>query len=104
MSGDEQDVAILRVVKQRGEFKKKRTLLQSELRAAGQSLSEIGDILKRFDTSTSLANSIDFLIPQIDRAPDICGLSRIRTMLQELKEVEQTLADLSRTATELGID
>jgi len=42
MRGDEQDAAILRVVKDRAEAKKRKSLLENELRTAGQSLSRIG--------------------------------------------------------------
>ena len=38
MSNEEQDAAILRLVKSKGDYKKRKALLESELRAAGQSL------------------------------------------------------------------
>jgi hypothetical protein len=46
MSDPEQDEAILRLVKQRGEAKKRKALLENELRTAGRSLWEIGGALR----------------------------------------------------------
>src|SRR5665213_2927506 len=101
MSSDEQDAAILRLVKQRGEAKKRRALLQNELRTAGQSLWEIGGALRNITPSGTFHETPGAVIPQIDKAPDICGLAQIRAMLAELKDVEKTIHELNRRASEL---
>ncbi|HSY31269.1 MAG TPA: hypothetical protein VLA42_04715 [Verrucomicrobiae bacterium] len=103
MSDQEQDDAILRIVKLRSEAKKRRTLLESELTTAGQSLWEIGRSLKAI-SGPEFIGAAAAILPQIDKAPDICELNRIRTMLEELKKLEATLIQLKRSATDLGID
>jgi hypothetical protein len=52
MSGDEQDAAILRLVKERSDVRKRKTLIESELQSAGRSLHEIGSVLKHFSGGT----------------------------------------------------
>lgn len=52
MSNDEQDAAILRLVKDRGEAKKQKALLELELRAAGTSLYSIGTELRSVGFNT----------------------------------------------------
>jgi hypothetical protein len=104
MSNEEQDAAILRLVKSRGESKKRKALLESELRAAGQSLWQIGQSLRNVKGSGTFTDTPGHILPEIERAPDICDLSRIKLMLEELKALEMTLSDLNRSAIELGID
>lgn len=103
MSGDEQDAALLRIVKQRSEAKKRKSLLESELRAAGESLYEIGGALRHVNGG-SFPGFLDNILSRIAKAPDTCSLDRIRTKSKELQELEMTLAQLNRSATELGID
>jgi hypothetical protein len=104
MSNDEQDVSILRVVKSRAEAKKRKTLLENELRAAGQSLYRIGSGLQSVGNSTAVHESPAALIQQIAQAPEICDLRRIGIMLSELKEVMENLQQINTTARELGIE
>jgi hypothetical protein len=104
MSNEEQDVAILRLVKQRFEAKKRKTLLENELRTAGQSLSEIGSALKSVNASGPSQETPEFILPQIDKAPSICRLERIKAMLEELRDTQKNLAQLNRSAADLGID
>jgi len=104
MSGDEQDAAIVRLVKDRGEAKRRRSLLESELRAAGQSLWEIGTVLRSVVGSGSFPHTPESILPQIAKAPNICSLDRIKAMLEELKELQNRLEQLNRSASELGID
>jgi len=104
MSNEEQEVAILRLVKQRFEAKKRKTLLVNELRTAGQSLSEIGSALKSVNASGPSQETPEFILPQIDKAPSICGLERIKAMLEELRDTQKNLAQLNRSAADLGID
>ena len=104
MSGDEQDAAILRVVKGRAEAKKRKSLLETELRTAGQSLSRIGSGLAGVGSSTAVHQTPAALIQQVAQAPDICDLSRIGTMLAELKKVNENLQQLNSAAATLGIE
>jgi chorismate mutase len=100
---DEQDNAILRLVKERGEAKRRRAALERELRAAGKSLCDIGGALKN-SSVVRFRNGIDNVLPKLQSVPAICDLSRVTTMLEELKEVETRLAQLNRIAAEMGID
>jgi hypothetical protein len=102
MSDEEQDAAIARLVRQRSEAKKRKALLENELRTAGRSLWEIGGSLKDVNTS-GFNNSVANLIPQIAKAPDICGLDRIKAMLEELERLYRLIEELNRGAKELGI-
>ena len=43
------------------------------------------------------------IIPEIEKAPDICGLGRIKSMLTELSELQEILVQFDRSAIELGI-
>ncbi|MHB2008819.1 MAG: hypothetical protein ACYCOX_12305 [Acidobacteriaceae bacterium] len=104
MSNEEQDAAILRLVKSRGDYKKRKALLESELRAAGESLWQIGGSLRNVKGSGTYTETPGYILPEIEKAPDICDLSRIKAMLEELKALEITLCDLNRSARELGID
>ena len=101
MSDDEKDAAILRLVKDRSEAKRRKLLLESELRAAGESLAEIGQSLRHLNGGPY--DDVGRIIPQVDKAPNICGLERIRTMLTELSKLQETLAKMNESATELGI-
>ena len=104
MSTEEQDAAILRLVKQRGEAKKRKALLENELRTAGRSLWDIGSALKSVNASGPSQETPDSILPAIAKAPNICRLENIRTMLEELSELEKTLNQLNRSAIQLGID
>lgn len=104
MSGDEQDAAIVRLVKDRGEAKRRRALLESELRAAGQSLWEIGGSLRSVKAGGSHQESPAYILPYVDKAPEICRLDRVKAMLEELRDLEGRISQLNRSAAELGID
>ena len=98
------DAAIVRVVKSRSEAKKRKALLENELRTAGQSLYRIGSGLQTVGNSTAAHETPAGLIQQIAQAPEICDLRRIGIMLSELKEVTENLQHFNTTARELGID
>lgn len=103
MSSDEQDAAILRVVKSRAEAKKKKALLENELRAAGHALSGIGYGLESIGISSGGHHDPAAIMEKVAKAPDICDLSRVGVMLGELKEVNANLEQLNVTANDLGI-
>jgi hypothetical protein len=79
-----------------------QTLIESELQSAGRFLYEIASSLKHI--SGSAYDNPQGIIPLIEKAPEICGLGRIRTMLAELSALQETLSQLNRSATELGLD
>lgn len=100
MSDDQKDAAVGRLVMQRSEAKKIKTLLENELRSAGNALYEIGSVLKYFG---SPYDSVEGVFPLLAKAPDICGLERITEMLTELKGIKEKVAQLDRSAAEFGI-
>jgi hypothetical protein len=106
MTSDEQEDAILRLVRERGEVKRHRAALEKELREAGKSLYEIGSALKRACAGgmRNGRNGVDYVLPKLHNVPAICDLSRVAAMLEELKKVETRLAHLNRIASEMGID
>ena len=99
MSIDEQDAAIGRLVRQRHEAKKRKALLENELMVAGRSLSDVGSLLKSVEVTAAQS-----IIHEVENAPSICGLERIKAMLLELREAQELLAQLNRTAANVGID
>ncbi|MGA9673645.1 MAG: hypothetical protein WBQ94_30920 [Terracidiphilus sp.] len=106
MTIGEQDDAILRLVRERGETKRHRAALERELREVGKCLYDIGGVLKHACGSRirNGRNGIDYVLPKLHSVPAICDLSRVTTMLEELKEADSRLAQLNRIASEMGID
>jgi len=104
MSGDEQDAAIVRLVKQRHEAKQRKALLENELRTAGHALWEIGSALKSVQAGGSFQEQPDRALEEIEKASKICELSRIKAMLVELRETDKRLTQLNQSAVQLGID
>ena len=104
MTNNEQVAAILRLVKHRSECKKRKAALESELRAAGRSLFEIGGSLRNVQGTGSFNETPAAILPQIVKAPEICSLDRVKTMLEELASLELTLNQLNRSAEELDVD
>ena len=104
MSNEEQDAAMVRLVRQRSETKKQSALLESELRVAGQSLWEIGSSLKAIRGAREFVGTAASILPQVNKAPEICGLAQVKRMLEELDGLKNSLIQLNRTAQELGID
>jgi hypothetical protein len=99
----EQDSAILKLIRERLETKRRSAVLKHELRAAGKSLYDIGVALKH-SSPGQIGNRIDYLLPKLRSAQDICELETVQARLEELKKVEMRLADLNRIASEMGID
>jgi hypothetical protein len=104
VSNDEQDAALLRLVKTRGAAKRQKSLLETELRAAGTSLYNIGAALRSIGFSTSVQETPGAILQHVATAPDICGLERVKAMLEELKELNETLKQLTASAITQGID
>jgi hypothetical protein len=102
-SADERDAAIRGLLTKRGEARRRRAALATELRTAGQSLYDLGGALKHASRS-SMGSRVDRILPKLAKVPAVCDLERLKSMLEELKEVETRLAQLNRSASELGID
>ena len=103
MKTDEQGTAILRLIRERLETRKRSAVLKSELRAAGRSLYDIGGVLKHVSPA-KIGSRIDYILPKLRTAQGTCELGVVQARLEELKEVEMRLADLNRIASEMGID
>jgi len=102
MSNDEQDQAILRIVRRRKELRERKALIESELRAAGEFLDSISSSLKHI--SGSFPQWPQDILARVQKAPQICELGRIKSMVAELAEIYSAFAELNRHAAELGID
>lgn len=100
---DERDAAIAILLKKRAEAKRRRVDLESELRAAGKSLYDIGGALRNV-TGGSMGSRVDYILPKLAKVPAICDLGRLRILLEELKEVEVYLAQLKHNASEMEVD
>ena len=103
MKTDAQDTAIRKLIRERIETKRRSAVLKSELRAAGRSLYDIGGALKHVSPG-KIGSRIDYLLPKLRIAQDICELGSVQARLEELKKIEMRLADLNRIASEMGID
>jgi prefoldin subunit 5 len=104
MVEDELNAAIVRLVKERSESKKKRASIESELRAAGRALFSIGNSLREVVADGSWNHTPSAILPEIEKAPDICSLAKIRELLEELKKTEDLIKELDKSARDMGID
>ena len=102
MSETEENAAILRLVKHRSEAKRRKALLESDLRIAGQSLSGIGDMLRHLNGGPY--DDVGRILPEVEKAPDICGLGHVKSMLAELKDLQESVSQMNRSASALGVD
>jgi hypothetical protein len=100
---DERDVAIQRLLTKRSEARRRRAALSTELRMAGTCLHDIGGALKHA-CGNSMGSRVDHILPKLANVPAVCDLGRLKLMLEELKELEAQLAQLNRSASEIGID
>ena len=102
MSDEEQDQAILRIVKNRAEARKRNVLLVSELQAAGKHMETIGAALRHL-SEFAMGQNTEYILKEIDVAPSICELGHVRKLVVELAEIKTHLAQLSKMSEELGI-
>jgi hypothetical protein len=103
MPADERDLAIRGLLTRRSEARRRRAALATELRLAGKSLYDLGGALKHA-SGISLGSRVDHILPKFANVPAVCDLGRLKVMLEELKELEARLAQLNRSASEIGID
>ena len=104
MTDSERDAGIVKLVKDRKEARERKVLLQRDLRAAGQSLFEIGSGLRSVNSAGAVHETPGYLYQRVATAPEICGLERLGVMLGELRDVDSTLAELNLAAKDTGID
>lgn len=102
MSDEEESAALGRLVKQRSDVKRRKALLENDLRTAGDSLVNIGSVLRHISGGPYDRIADSLLLTQ--QAPSVCGLERVRAMLTELTELHSRLAQLNRAASDSGID
>jgi hypothetical protein len=103
MTMDEKEAAILGLLRNRSEAKRRRLALEGELKTAGRSLYDIGGALKHVSGGT-LGNRVDYILPKFAAVPEICDLGKVKEMLEELKELQARLDQLNRNASQMGID
>lgn len=104
MSDAEQQAALARLMLDRNEAKKHKALLESELGSAGRAFSEIGKTLALIDAPNMVTlGAPDHALKEIDKAPEICSLGRVREMLVELKDVRERVMSLDRRAKASGV-
>jgi hypothetical protein len=98
MSQQEQDAALLRVVKDRAEAKRQRSLLQSELTRRIEPLMSVTTALRQAAVAEP-----EYLAGAADKLEDI-EPARVVEMLRQLAELTRHIREYDRTAKELGID
>ena len=101
MSSEEQDAALLRIVKERSEAKRKRTLLESELQSNGKGLCDLAMALQQVGTIHQSLERIDFLANQLST---LLASSKLAAMMKEWVEVNHAIKDFDDKAKQLGID
>jgi|SRR5208283_4404484 len=103
MAIDERDATMLGLLTRRNEAKRRKAVLESELRTAGKSLHDIGGVL-RYLNGASARSRTDYILQKLSHVPAICDLGGMRQMLEELKDLETRLAQLKHSTSQTGID
>jgi len=101
MSPDEQDAAVLRIVKDRAEAKRRRALLESELQAAGKALHVISEALPLLGSAVV---NIPVLLKLIDENAELLAPSKLAQMMKEYADLTTQIADLDASAKAAGIE
>lgn len=105
MSGAEEDAAIVRVLRDRAESKRKRAALESELRSAGTALWKVGGALREIKGSGVASHlTPDGVLSELTRLPEICRLDKIQEMLETLKTLDKHIFDLNQSVSEMGLE
>ncbi len=103
MAIDVRDATISGLLTKRNEAKRRKAALESELRTAGESLHDIGGVL-RYLNGASARSRTDYILQKLSHVPAICDLGGMRQMLEELKDLELRLAQLKQSTSQTGID
>jgi len=101
MSPDEQDAAVLRIVKDRADAKRRRALLESELQAAGKALYVISEALPLLGSPVV---NIPVLLKLIDENAELLAPSKLAQMMKEYADPTALIADLDVSAKAAGIE
>jgi hypothetical protein len=96
MSTNEQDAALLRLVKGRAESKKTMALLEQELRECALTMLAFAEPLRRLDLASYPPEWIDKGVSLL--SPSLAG------KIREFVSADQKLRELNATAMKLGID
>lgn len=99
MSSEEQDAALLRLVKDRSETRKKRTLLENELRTWGDGLNNLGTVLRMISPMPD--NS--YLLAQLEHNKTLLS-PRLLDAVRDYLDMSVRLTDMDSRAKQLGID
>jgi hypothetical protein len=98
LSSEEKKGMLDRLVEQRAKSTRRAILLESELRAAGESLFHVGTLLKNLSSEQGRKDNYVVTLNAVINAPEICGLSRIAAMLVDLQETRELLDELDSLA------
>jgi hypothetical protein len=101
MSPDEQDAAVLRIVKDRAEAKRRRALLESELQAAGKALHVISEALPLLGSPVV---NIPVLLKLVGENAELLAPSKLAQMMKEYADLTAQIADLDASAKAAGIE
>jgi hypothetical protein len=101
MSPDEQDAAVLRIVKDRAEAKRRRALLESELQAAGKALHVIAEALPLLGSPVV---NIPVLLKLIDENAELLAPSKLAQMMKEYADLTALIKNLDASAKAAGIE
>jgi hypothetical protein len=101
MSSEEQDAALLRIVKDRAEAKRQRVLLENELRVGGSALHALSEGLSLL--GSPLVN-MPSLLKLIDENAELLTPSKLSQMMRQYADLSKRIADLDASAKALGID
>ena len=103
MSGQEEDVSLVRLMRQRVEVRKSLALLANQLESAGRHLEELGGALKfGFRNPSGDRGNIASLLSKA--VPEFLDLPKLRARMDEYRRLEEDLAQLNARAREAGID
>jgi hypothetical protein len=100
-SPDEQDAAVLRIVKDRAEAKRRRALLEGELQAAGKALHVVSEALPLLGSPVV---NIPVLLKLIDENAELLAPSKLAQMMKEYADLTALIADLDASAAAAGIE
>jgi hypothetical protein len=99
MSTVEQDAALLRIVKDRSDAKRKRSLLENEIHNAGNALCEIGTVTRNM----SIHSDRSFALQQFKKHGEP-GPDTLLEMVKEYFAVCDRVNEMDVLAKEVGID
>ena len=100
---DEREAELSEIWRARSEVKRRRAVLESEIRAAGESLYDVAGALKKVCEGT-MGIRADHILRKFASLPHVCDLRRLEKMLEELKQLQMKLNQLNESAAQIGTD